>query len=79
MGPISVDGSGQNNPDRSEGPWGGVDLYSNGGIPRSLRPDTERDNRFGLRGVNRRRSPEGMLVDAELHLPRLITILYGDS
>ena len=24
MGPISVDGPGQNNPDRSEGPWGGV-------------------------------------------------------
>ena len=47
MGPISVDGSGQNNLDRSEGPRGGVDLYSNGGIPRSLRPDTERDNRFG--------------------------------
>jgi hypothetical protein len=53
MGPISVDGSGQNNPNRSEGPWGGVDLYSNGGIPKSLRPDTERDNRFGLRGVRR--------------------------
>ena len=24
MGPISVDGPGQNNPGRSEGPWGGV-------------------------------------------------------
>jgi hypothetical protein len=24
MGPISVDGLGQNNPGRSEGPWGGV-------------------------------------------------------
>ena len=28
MGPISVDGSGQNNPVRSEGPWGGVEPYS---------------------------------------------------
>ena len=51
MGPTSVDGPGQNNPDRSEGPWGGVEPYSNGGTPRSLRPDTARDNRFGLRGV----------------------------
>jgi hypothetical protein len=50
MGPTSVDGPGQNNPDWSEGPWGGVEPYSNGGTPRSLRPDTERDNRFGLRG-----------------------------
>jgi hypothetical protein len=28
MGPISVDGPGQNNPGRSEGPWGGVEPYS---------------------------------------------------
>ena len=42
MGPISVDGLGQNNPVRSEGPWGGVEPYSNGGTPSSLRPDTER-------------------------------------
>jgi len=51
MGPTSVDEPGQNNPDQSEGLWGGVEPYSNGGTPRSLRPDTERDNRFGLRGV----------------------------
>jgi len=24
MGPISIDAPGQNNPERSEGPWGGV-------------------------------------------------------
>jgi len=28
MGPISVDGPGQNNPVRSEGPWGGVQPHS---------------------------------------------------
>jgi hypothetical protein len=28
MGPTSADGPGQNNPDRSEGPWGGVEPYS---------------------------------------------------
>ena|SRR5712692_7801058 len=28
MGPISADGPGQNNPVRSEGPWGGVQPYS---------------------------------------------------
>jgi hypothetical protein len=43
MGPTSDDGPGQNNPDRSAGPWGGVEPYSNGGTLSSLRPDTERD------------------------------------
>jgi hypothetical protein len=28
MGPISEEGLGQNNPDRTEGPWGGVRPYS---------------------------------------------------
>ena len=28
MGPISVDGPGQNNPVRSESPWGGVEPHS---------------------------------------------------
>jgi hypothetical protein len=28
MGPISEEGPGQNNPDRSEGPWGGVQPHS---------------------------------------------------
>jgi hypothetical protein len=38
MGPISVDGSGQNNPDRSEGPWGGVLPYSKAAHQRVLGP-----------------------------------------
>ena len=45
MGPTSVDGPGQNNPDRSEGPWGGGVMILHGGAQSSLRPDTVRDNR----------------------------------
>jgi Aldo/keto reductase family len=42
MGLISVDGPGQNNPDRSESPWGGVEPPLPGGASRSRRPGTEK-------------------------------------
>jgi hypothetical protein len=53
MGLISGDGLGQNNPVRSESPWGGVETPLQGGALRSHRPDTERDYRLRLRGARR--------------------------
>ena len=44
-GRLSDDGPGQNNPDPSEGPWGGGVLTHQGGALSSPRPDTVRDNR----------------------------------
>src|SRR5271157_6070100 len=44
-GRLSDDGPGQNNPDPSEGPWGGGVITLQGGAQSSLRPDTARDNR----------------------------------
>ena len=45
-GRLSDDGSGQNNPDLSEDPWGGGVITLRGGAQSSLRPDTVRDHRF---------------------------------
>ena len=44
-GRLSDDGPGQNNPDPSEGPWGGGIITHNGGALSSRVPDSERDNR----------------------------------
>jgi len=44
-GRLSDDGPGQNNPDPSEGPWGGGVMPLRGGAQSSLRPDTVRDYR----------------------------------
>ena len=44
-GRLSDDGPGHNNPDPSEGPWGGGAITLQGGAQSSLRPDTERDKR----------------------------------
>jgi hypothetical protein len=38
MGPISEEGSGQNNPDRSEDPWGGVQPHSQAAHYRVIGP-----------------------------------------
>jgi hypothetical protein len=45
MGPISDDGPGQNNPDPSEGLWGGGVVAHHGGALSSPRPGAVRDNR----------------------------------
>jgi hypothetical protein len=61
MGPISVDAAGQNNPERSEGPWGGVQPYSKAAHDRVVGPtqngrtDGDREVREGRRQT--RRSP----------------------
>jgi len=39
-GQISEDGSGQHNPDRSEGPWGRAGNRSHGGAYKRIVPDT---------------------------------------
>src|SRR5208283_1338740 len=44
-GRLSDDGPGQNNPDPSEGPWGGGLVTHHGGALSSPRPGTVRDNR----------------------------------
>jgi hypothetical protein len=44
-GRLSDDGLGQNNPDSSEGPWGGGTPILHGGALSSQRPDTVRDYR----------------------------------
>ena len=44
-GRLSDDGPGQNNPDRSEGPWGSGVVPLHGGALSSPRPDTVRDYR----------------------------------
>ena len=44
-GRLSDDGPGQNNPDPSEGPWGGGVVAHHGGALSSPRPDAVRDNR----------------------------------
>jgi hypothetical protein len=44
-GRLSDDGSGQNNPDLSEGPWGGGLVTHYGGARSSARPGAVRDNR----------------------------------
>ena len=44
-GRLSEDGPGQNNPDPSEGPWGGGLVTHHGGALSSPRPGAVRDNR----------------------------------
>ena len=44
-GRLSDDGSGQNNPNLSEDPWGGGLPTLHGGAPADNRPGSERDNR----------------------------------
>ena len=44
-GRLSNDGPGQNNPDPSEGLWGGGVVAHHGGARSSQRPDTVRDHR----------------------------------
>jgi len=45
-GRLSVDGSGQHNPNPSEGPWGGGLPILRGGASASQRPGSVRDHRF---------------------------------
>ena len=40
-GRLSEDGPGQQNPDRSEGPWGRAAIRSHGGAHKRIVPDTE--------------------------------------
>ena len=40
-GRVSEDGPGQQNPDRSEGPWGRAGNRSHGGAHKRIAPDTE--------------------------------------
>ena len=40
-GRLSDDGPGQNNPDRSEGPWGRAEDRLHGGAHKHIVPDTE--------------------------------------
>jgi hypothetical protein len=47
--------------------------------PARIRLSISKTNRSKLAATCATRTPESMLVDAELQLPRVITILYGDS
>jgi hypothetical protein len=55
MGPISEEGPGQNNPDQSEGPWGGVQPHSKAARHRVVgptqcgNPDSDHEVREGWR------------------------------
>src|SRR3954465_14572762 len=64
-GRLSEDGPGQQNPDLSEGPWGGGRPTLQGGASAGRRPGSGRDNRFdaavheGRRATGRRQAHAG--------------------
>ena len=79
-GRISVDGPGQNNPDWSEGPWGGGSPTLHGGALRGRRPGSEREYRYrpqwctkgGCKPAVDRRMPGAGLTRRRLGRHRLI-------
>src|SRR6266545_4467115 len=62
MGPTSVEGPGQNNPDRSEGPWGRAAWTARIAVlDRAGVPDTEREGHVATKGTK----AGGKLTDAK--------------
>ena len=72
-GRLSDDGPGQNNPDPSEGPWGGGLVTHHGGALSSPRPGAVRDNRRDHEMHEGRMQTGCQTAHAESRLKPLIT------
>src|SRR3954454_13828678 len=77
-GRLSHDGPGQQNPDPSEGPWGGGRPTLQGGASSGRRPGSVRDNRFDAAVHEGRRQTGRQQAHAGSRL-KLLTIREGPA